>query len=134
MFRKSELLGAAVVCVAALLVSPMEADTSLVPVGLLAGLAGIRAPTPAEGLIRGSKAGALGGVAFITATGLGIALRMVPVVGAFAVDYVLFTGFAMAVMLIPWYGIAGMVAGPVVQWTTEKAAALDVEAAGDARQ
>lgn len=134
MLRKSEVGAAAIVCVTALLVAPMEAETSLVPAGVLAGLAGIRAPTTADAVIRGSKAGALGGVAFVAATGAGIALRMAPVAGAFAIDYVLFTSFAFAVMLIPWYGIEGMVAGPLVRWATEKAVALEVASAEDSRQ
>lgn len=134
MFRKSEVGAAALVCVTALLVAPMEAETALAPAGVLAGLAGFRAPTAADAIVRGSKAGALGGVAFVAATGIGIALQLVPIVGAFAVDYVLFTGFAMAIMLVPLYGIEGMVAGPLVRWATEKAERFEILPVDDARQ
>ncbi|PSP76096.1 hypothetical protein BRC81_13950 [Halobacteriales archaeon QS_1_68_20] len=122
MFDRSELAAAALVCVGAALAGLHPAQTALVPAGFLAGLAAVGSPSYADAVVRGGKAGALGGVLFVTLTGLGVAARMASFLGPlFAVDVFLFTSFAMAVMLVPLYGIEGLVVGPLVQWLGGKA-------------
>ena len=68
-----------------------------------------RAGGPAA--LYGSRAGPLGALAFVLATAvLGFA-RLAPIVGpAFAVDWSLFTGFAMAPLLLPLYAVEGATA------------------------
>lgn len=132
MFRRSELAAGVVVAVTALVLGRSGMGMQLVPVGLVAGLAAVRAPTPMDGLMWGAKAGAFGGTLFVVGTAVGGGLRMAPIVGAHAVDYVLFETFALAWMLVPWYSMTGMAAGPVVQWATEKAVAFERRRADDA--
>ncbi len=125
MFARSELAGAALVCAGAGLAGLHPAQTSLIPVGFLAGLAAVGSPSYADAVVRGGKAGALGGLLFVSLTGLVAAARMTSVLGPlFAVDVFLFTSFAMAVMLLPLYGIEGLVVGPLVRWLGGKAGNL----------
>jgi len=117
MFRRSELAAAVLVAGVALALAPMEARTSLVPAGLVAGLAGLRTHGPAVAIVRGSKAGALGGMLFVLVVSLGRAVQISNLVSAwYAPDVLFFTGFTMLVMLVPLYGIEGMLAAPIVRW------------------
>lgn len=117
MFSRSELVTAVIVCVVAVLVTPMEANTSIIPVGFLAGLAAIGSPTYSDAVIRGSRAGALGGILYITVMGLIVAGRLASVIGyLFAIDVFLFTSFTMMIMIVPLYGIQGLLVGPLVHW------------------
>lgn len=127
MFTRSELAAAVLVCAGAAVAAPVGDRTSIVPVGLLAGLAAVGTPTYADAVVRGAKAGALGGLLFVSLTGLAVAGRLAPVIGPlFAVDVFLFTSFAMMVMLLPLYGIEGLVAGPLVRWLGAKAGGVGV--------
>lgn len=122
MFSRSELASAVLVCVVAVFVTPMWGDTSIIPVGFLAGLAAVGSPNYSDAIIRGSRAGALGGVLYISMMGLLVAGRAASVIGyLFAVDVFLFTSFAMMMMVVPMYGIEGLVIAPLVHWIGEKA-------------
>lgn len=122
MLSRSELASAVLVCAVAVVVAPMGGNTSIVPVGFLAGLAAVGSPTYEDAVIRSSRAGAIGGVLFVTLMGLIVAGRVASVIGYFfAVDVFLFTGFAMVVMVVPLYGIEGLVVAPLVHWIGEKA-------------
>lgn len=131
MFRRSEAATGVLVAAVALVLARPGMGMQLVPVGLAAGLAAVGAPTAADGLIRGGKAGTLGGTLFVGGVAVGAGLRTLPFAGAFAVDYVLFTGFALAWWVVPWYGMAGMAAGPAVRWATGKATTFERRRAGD---
>lgn len=122
MFSRSELASAVLVCAVAVVVTPVGNKTSIIPVGFLAGLAAVRSPTYSEAILRSARAGALGGLLFITAMGLIVAGRVASVIGPlYAVDKFLFTSFAMFAMVVPMYGIEGVVVGPAVHWIEEKA-------------
>lgn len=122
MFSRSELASAVLVCVVAVVVTPMGGNTSIIPVGFLAGLAALGSPTYEDAVVRGGRAGALGGLLYITLMGLIVAGRVASVIGyLFAVDVFLFTSFAMVVMVVPMYGIEGLVIAPLVRWVEERA-------------
>lgn len=122
MLSRSELASAVLVCAVAVVVTPMGGNTSIIPVGFLAGLAAVASPTYEDAVIRGSRAGALGGLLYISTMGLIVAGRLVSLIGLpFAVDVFLFTSFAMMMMVVPMYGIEGLVVGPLVHWFGEKA-------------
>ena len=61
--------------------------------------------------VGGARAGALGAILVVLAFAAIGFVRLAPIVGpAFAVDWSLFTGFAMAPMLLPLYVVEGAVA------------------------
>lgn len=122
MFAKRELGAAGLVCVAAVLLSPVGTQTSIVPAGLLAGFAGVGSASYPDAVVRGGRAGALGGLGYVGVVALLAAGRMGSMVGAaFAVDMFLFTSFAMLIMLVPLYGIEGLAVGPLGHWVGRKA-------------
>ena len=114
MIRRRELYGALLTAALGLVAARFGARTALVPCGFAAAaLVGLDPGLRADGqsALYGARAGALGAVAFVLATAaIGFA-RLAPIVGpAFAADWSLFTGFAMAPLLLPLYAVEGATA------------------------
>lgn len=123
MLAKEELATAVLVGLVGFAIAPRVGGTAIVYVGLLGGLAAVGSPTYATAVIRGGRAGTLGGLLVVCLAGLMAAFRIVPLLGVpFAVDAFLFTGFSMMLLIVPMYGIEGLVVAPLVQWIGEKVA------------
>lgn len=117
MFSRRERYGALLTAVTALAAAAVAGRLALVPAGFVAGfVVGVDPDASADGvaIVSGARAGALGAVLVVLAFAtIGFA-RLVPIVGpAFAVDWSLFTGFAMAPLLLPLYVVEGA-AAPIV--------------------
>jgi len=114
MIRRRELYGALLTAALALVAIRFSTRTALVPCGFAAAaLVGLDPGLRADGqaVLYGARAGALGAVAFVLATGVVGFARLAPIVGpAFAVDWSLITGFAMAPLLLPLYAVEGATA------------------------
>lgn len=112
--HRRALYGASLAAALALLAGRYAGGTALVPCGFAAGIVvGLDGDATADGVaaLRGAWAGALGGLLFVVATAAAGFARLAPIVGpAFAVDWSLFAGFAMAPMLLPLYAVEGAVA------------------------
>lgn len=91
--------------------------TAMVPCGLLAGLfIGLTAKGPASEFLRGAKSGALAAVLFVgTITLLG-AVRYRTIGLGFAIDWGLFTGFSMIVLVLPLFTMEGAIGAPLGTW------------------
>jgi len=114
MIRRRELYGALLSAALALVAVRFATRTALGPCGFAAAaLVGLDPDLRADGpaALYGARAGALGALAFVLATAaIGFA-RLAPIVGpAFAADWSLFTGFAMAPLLLPLYAVEGATA------------------------
>jgi hypothetical protein len=114
MIRRSELYGALLAAGLALVAGRFAGQTALVPCGLAAGLAvGLDDDVGPGGpaALYGARSGALGALAFVVVTAAVGFARLAPIVGpAFAVDWSLFTGFAMSALLLPLYAVEGAAA------------------------
>lgn len=114
MIRRSELYGALLAAGLALVAARFAGGTALVPCGLAAGVVvGLDADVGPGGpaALHGARSGALGALAFVFVTAAAGFARLAPIVGpAFAVDWSLFTGFAVAPLLLPLYAVEGAAA------------------------
>ncbi|MFW5919099.1 MAG: hypothetical protein ACOCSF_02755 [Halanaeroarchaeum sp.] len=114
--RGSVILGGVLTAALALVAWNEIGRTAIVPVGAVAGvIVGLASPQPGRSLLDGAKSGSLGALFFVAAVALVGAYRYRVVGVGFAVDWGLFTGFAMIIMVLPLYMIEGAVVAPVVQ-------------------
>lgn len=112
------LFGGVLTGVLALLAWTQIARTAIVPCGLAAGIVVGLAGRPTDaGLIRGAKSGALGAGLFVGTVALVGAYRYRVVGTGFAIDWALFTWFAMIVLILPLFAIEGAAAAPAAAWT-----------------
>lgn len=91
--------------------------TAMVPCGLLAGLfIGLTAQGPDSEFLRGSKAGAFAAGLFVATITLFGAFRYRTIGLGFAIDWGLFTGFSMIVLVLPLFTMEGAVGAPLGTW------------------
>lgn len=114
MFRRRERYAALLTTLVALVAAGLAGRLALVPCGFVAGIVvGMDPDASADGVavVSGARAGALGAVLVVLAFAAIGFVRLTPIVGpAYAVDWSLFTGFAMAPLLLPLYVVEGAVA------------------------
>lgn len=92
--------------------------SAIVPCGLAAGvIVGLSGQPTDDGLIRGAKSGALGAGLFVGTVALVGAYRYRIIGPGFAIDWALFTWFAMIVLILPLFTIEGAVFAPATAWT-----------------
>lgn len=112
------VLGGVVTGVLALLGWTLVSRTAIVPCGLVAGaIVGISGRPTDAGLIRGGKSGALGAGLFVATVAIVGAYRYRVIATGFAIDWALFTWFAMIVLILPLFAIEGAAFAPVAAWT-----------------
>jgi len=91
--------------------------TAIVPCGLIAGLfIGVTARGLSSEFLRGAKAGALAAVLFVGSVALLGTLRYRTIGLGFAIDWGLFTGFSMIVLVLPLFTMEGAIGAPVGTW------------------
>ena len=112
------LVGGVLTAVLALLAWTQVSRPAIAPCGLAAGIVvGLSGRPTDTGLIRGGKAGALGAGLFVGTVALVGAYRYRVIGTDFAIDWALFTWFAMIVLILPLFAIEGSVAAPAAAWT-----------------
>lgn len=112
------LLGGLLTAVLAFLGWTLVSRTAIVPCGLAAGaIVGLSGRPTDGGLIRGAKSGALGAGLFVASVALFGAYRYRVIGAGFAIDWALFTWFAMIVLILPLFAIEGAAFAPVAAWT-----------------
>lgn len=112
------VLGALLTGVLALLAWTQISRAAIVPSGLAAGIVvGLSGRPTDTGLIRGAKSGALGAGLFVGTVALVGAYRYRMIGTGFAIDWALFTWFAMIVLILPLFTIEGAAAAPAAAWT-----------------
>lgn len=114
--NRSLIVGAVLTAAFAIVAWNEFGRTAIVPCGAVAGVVvGLTGRTPGRSLLDGAKSGALGATLFVAAVALVGAYRYRVIGFGFAVDWGLFTGFAMIIMVLPLFMIEGAVVAPVVQ-------------------
>lgn len=112
------VLGAVLTAGLSLLAWTQIGRPAIVPCGLAAGVVvGLSGPPTDTGLIRGAKAGALGAALFVGTVAIVGGYRYRVIATEFAIDWALFTWFAMIVLILPLFTIEGAAIAPVTAWT-----------------
>lgn len=110
------IVGAVLTAVLAIVAWNELGQTAIVPCGAVAGLVvGLTSQHPDRSLLEGAKSGALGATLFVATVALVGAYRYRVIGFGFAVDWGLFTGFAMIIMVLPLFMIEGAVVAPITQ-------------------
>jgi len=111
------LAGAAGTATIALVAWTQIGRTAIVPCSLVAGLfVGLTGRGPNTEFLRGAKAGAFAGVLFVASIALLGAYRYRTIGVGFAIDWGLFTGFSMIVLVLPLFTIGGAIGAPAGTW------------------